>query len=136
VPILRRRRILGSTSRRCILLVEDSSDLVEIWSRLFTASGFEVVACANCKEALANLANGHDFDMVVSDYYLPDYSGLVLFDHIRKTRPDIPFLLVTGTRETFIHEHLKRGGRAEVIGKPVMFKDLLNKVNQFLPSAQ
>ena len=113
------------------MLVEDSEDLVDIWERLFRASGYQITGCYDCKSALALLRAGERYDIVLSDYYLPDFNGLVLFDHLRDLSPETPFLLVTGTREAFIAEHIERGGFASLVGKPVQFKSLLSKINEY-----
>lgn len=117
---------------RKLLLVEDSEDLIEVWTSLFSMSGYEVTACLTCKAALDRIRLREHFDVVLSDYYLPDFNGLILFDHLRQLNPLTPFFLVTGTREPFIYEHIARGGRAEVISKPVQFKKLLEHVGNSL----
>lgn len=40
--------------------------------------------------------DGAQFDCVVSDYDMPDQNGLQLFESVRDSHPDLPFILFTG----------------------------------------
>jgi two-component system response regulator AtoC len=116
-----------------ILLVEDSRDLVELWQMMFRPAGFYVTACYDRGSALKLLESGEKFAAVISDYILPDGTGLELLDHFRAREPQAPFILVTGMKERSIDEHVRRAGHAAVLMKPVAFKTLLAKLKEHLP---
>lgn len=65
-----------------ILLVEDSRDLVELFSKAIHREGWQVTAAASVSEALAALEQ-QTFDLVLSDIGLPGQSGI---DFIRTVR--------------------------------------------------
>lgn len=116
---------------RKILVAEDSEDLLRIWSRLFATTDIDMVACENGESAIQRIRDGEKFEVIVSDYYLPDTTGLDLLDVARSQSADTPFILLTGSREPFIQEAVKTWGNACVLTKPIAFKDLLNKIENY-----
>lgn len=118
---------------RKVLIVEDSPDLLSIWVRLFSATNIQMTPCETGEAALAIIRSGEKYDVIVSDYYLPDTTGLDLLDVARSQSPDTPFILLTGSREPFIKEAVKTWGNASVLTKPIAFKDLLAKIDACAP---
>jgi signal transduction histidine kinase len=57
-----------------------------------------------------------DLDLILADYSLPDFDGLLALSIAREKRPDLPFILVSGTvgEETAI-ESLKNGATDYVL---------------------
>lgn len=113
-----------------ILVVEDSEDLVGIWERLFTIAGYEFAICMDGHAALKTVSE-KKFDMIISDYYLPDITGLELLEKIRGQKINTPFILVTGSRESFIADAIRGFLNASVLYKPIPFKQLLAKISEF-----
>src|SRR5690606_4398635 len=60
-----------------ILLVEDHSDTARLMGRLLRGEGHEVETAPTVAEAL-DLAERHEFDLLVSDLGLPDGTGIDL----------------------------------------------------------
>src|SRR5690606_11436916 len=60
-----------------ILLVEDHDNTRQVLTRLLTKSGHLVKAAENVQTAM-ELAEEHEFDLIISDLGLPDGSGLEL----------------------------------------------------------
>ena len=57
-----------------------------------------------------------DFDLILSDYNLPTFTGLDALAVARQQRPDIPFIFVTGTMgEDLAIESLKSGATDYVL---------------------
>ena len=62
--------------------------------------GHTVTEAANGAEALATLKNGKsDWDLLISDYAMPELSGTDLVHALRKVQPDLPCLIITGYAE-------------------------------------
>ena len=80
-----------------ILLVEDEAGVRHLAYRLCLAAGYDVVACASAKEALAHWAHEQGrFDLLFSDVVLPDRSGIDLASHLVTEHPHLPVLLCSG----------------------------------------
>jgi signal transduction histidine kinase/HPt (histidine-containing phosphotransfer) domain-containing protein len=79
-----------------ILLIEDSPDDATLIERQLRRGG--EVQCTRADSAAtveAALANGQ-FDAVISDYSLPNFSGMAALQLLKNKGLDIPFILVSG----------------------------------------
>ena len=77
-----------------VLLVEDQLPLMNVLARVLRGAGAEVTAAANGVEALESSLD--DIDIVVSDVVMPRMGGPALLEEVRRVRPDLPALLMTG----------------------------------------
>jgi two-component system cell cycle response regulator CpdR len=78
-----------------ILVVDDEPMVRALIARALTDEGYEVVAVANGRAAL-DAARGAEaeFDMIVTNNYLPGLSGPELIARIRQDFPKLPILHV------------------------------------------
>ena len=80
-----------------ILLVDDDDEVREVTAALLVDCGYGVVEAASGAAAIHMLADSTNrIRFVVADYAMPGMTGRELLDHVRRTRPDMPFLLITG----------------------------------------
>jgi DNA-binding NtrC family response regulator len=94
-----------------VLHLEDNSRDAELIRSTLEDGGFEcdVVVVDNRKDFTTALTQGQ-FDIILSDFGLGDYDGLAALEFSRKTQPDVPFILVSGTLgEDEAVESLKSG---------------------------
>ena len=102
-----------------ILLIEDSDDHAELARRAFARSRdeFSLVRAASCTEALKVLNDIHPV-IIISDYLLPDGSGLNLYkDKIKVTYPDVPVLLLTSQGDEIVAVEALKSGMTDYIVK-------------------
>jgi signal transduction histidine kinase/DNA-binding response OmpR family regulator len=79
-----------------ILHVEDNDFFARVASGVLADDyGMDVHTVDNAEAALDRLGAGQ-FDCVVSDYQMPGMDGLELLDAVRESRPEMPFILLTG----------------------------------------
>jgi CheY-like chemotaxis protein len=80
-----------------VLVVEDEALLrLDAFDTLDRA-GFEVCEAASASEALVVLDQRHDVAVVVTDVEMPGpLNGLDLARQVRKTRPEVAIILVSG----------------------------------------
>lgn len=80
-----------------LLLVEDSPDDAELMIHELRRGGFELSCHQVDNEAdfLARLAETPD--LILSDFALPQFSGMKALDLVRARELDIPFILISGT---------------------------------------
>jgi signal transduction histidine kinase len=81
-----------------VLFVEDEVDDVDLVVREIRRSGYEPVTrrvetAADMRAALSNEA----WDVVISDYSMPTFSGPKAFALMRELSVDLPFIIVSGT---------------------------------------
>jgi CheY-like chemotaxis protein len=88
----------GRGSKPRILVVDDSPDALTILQLFLSAEGFEVIIAGGVAEALLRVQEQLP-DLIITDYAMPDRSGLDLCRQLRShglTR-HIPIVLHTGT---------------------------------------
>jgi two-component system, OmpR family, response regulator len=68
----------NSESQKRILVVEDESDLAQLYSLHLADAGYQVTACGNGTDGLAAAmgSEGADFDLLLLDQMLPGVDGL------------------------------------------------------------
>jgi PAS domain S-box-containing protein len=86
----------NSTDSIRVLHVDDERDFAELTATFLAREidRIDVVTAASADEALAVLAD-EDVDCVVSDYDMPGRNGIELLERVRRTRPNLPFVLFT-----------------------------------------
>lgn len=115
-----------------IVLVEDDFALARTTSRVLRDLGEVVVETyydvASAKEALAR-----DFDVLVSDFNLPDGTGLEVLTAAASTVEHAPRILVTANTEwDCAARSLNEGGAFRILGKPLADDVLMTAVEQAL----
>ena len=82
-----------STKAR-ILIADDEPDFLEQTKLYFEPRGYEIVAVADGKRALALLAS-EDFDVAILDLVMPGASGLDVAEESRRRGDDVGLILLT-----------------------------------------
>lgn len=78
-----------------VLVVDDVLAVRESLAIAMADAGFEVATAANGKEAL-DLLQAREFDVLVTDMWMPEVDGLRLLKEIRGSRPAMRIFGVTG----------------------------------------
>jgi PAS domain S-box-containing protein len=78
------------------LLIDDNSTCRQTLEDLLVEWGFSVYSTASTKESLDHMRSDKQFDIVVAEQTLPDYSGLQLREAFRSAsgKPDIAFVIL------------------------------------------
>lgn len=80
-----------------ILLLDDESSLVRIGKVLLERLGYKVAGFVEPEAALAAFRSAPgEFDIIVTDQNMPRISGLEVARAMRKLRPELPIVLVSG----------------------------------------
>ena len=93
------------------LCVEDVPEDVELYLRVLQDAGYQVTAdVVSSREEFASKLESGSYDVVLSDYRMPGWSGAEALEDLKRSAQDIPFLLVTGTiGEEVAAEFIKQG---------------------------
>lgn len=98
------------SERLRVLIVEDSEDDADLVLREISRS-FEVVHLrVETAEAMREALAQHPWDVILSDYSMPEFSALAALAMLHELNLDLPFIIVSGTigEETAV-EALKAG---------------------------
>ena len=120
-----------------ILVVDDLSAHRNVVAFNLAKAGFRVTAAAHPARALAS-AHHEQFDLVITDYYMPDYSGT---DFVRKLREidsyvATPIIMLTARANELNLDHLRDELSVLVVPKPCSMTCLLDKVSKCLAIAR
>ena len=119
--------------RARILFVDDEAALADLGHALLTVLGYEVVAVTSSREALAVFqAAPARFDLVITDYTMPQLTGEALAHALRGIRPTVPIILCTGFSETMTAEKAQALGIDAFCLKPVVLQELGQTIRRVL----
>jgi two-component system, cell cycle sensor histidine kinase and response regulator CckA len=123
--------IIGGTER--ILYVDDEPALAMLGKRMLKQFGYLVTATSSSEDALQIIReNPENFDLVVTDYTMPNLTGTELAKEILEIRPDIPIVLCTGHSENLNETRAKEIGIRAFSMKPLDRKRLSKLVRETL----
>ena len=81
-----------------LLHVEDSPDDYALITRHLTKAGYELYAeRVETAEAMRAALSAQAWDIIISDYRMPHFSGLQAFAVLNESKQDIPFIIISGT---------------------------------------
>jgi PAS domain S-box-containing protein len=101
-----------------VLVVEDHAPTRSALKHLLTRRGFDVALAGSVAEARERAAAG-EFDLLISDIGLPDGDGCALLQELRRTRPDLPGIALSGYGMDGDVARTRKAGFAEHLTKPV-----------------
>ena len=112
-------------------MVDDDTAMRELMQLSLSKEGFNVRAAASSTDAL-DAASGDDFEVIVTDIYLGDGTGLELLEHCRHHCPGAKVILITahGTIETATSA--RRLGVFDYLAKPFAVESLVERVRAAL----
>lgn len=115
-----------------VLLVEDEDVVRSFAVRALTRQGYEVLQAGDGREALEVMAaNNGAIDIVVSDVVMPEMDGPTMLKEMRKTRPDLKIIFVSGYPNEAFQQALGEETFA-FLPKPFSLPQLAAKVKEQL----
>jgi PAS domain S-box-containing protein len=102
-----------------VLYVDDDEVMLLMVQRLLEREGYEVSVCDSAARALEALhAEPGRFDLVVSDFNMPEVSGVELARQIARLRPGLPVIISSG----FVTDELHAAAAAVGV-RALMYKE-------------
>ncbi len=119
---LENQEVCGGHER--ILLVDDEPAIVAMLSAMLCNLGYQVTAFERSPEALRFFQQHPDeFDLVISDITMPEFTGIMLAQEIGTLRADLPVILCTGFSADFSDVILKLHNVTALLTKPILKHD-------------
>ena len=101
-----------------VLLVDDEEEFVETLAERMRTRGMDVSTSNSGANAL-QLVDDEDFDVVVLDLKMPGVDGLEALKRIKRRRPDIQVVLLTGYATVEKGVEANKEGALDLNEKPV-----------------
>ncbi|HYL26018.1 MAG TPA: ATP-binding protein, partial [Burkholderiales bacterium] len=119
-----------------VMIVDDQSSLVALAEETLAALGYEPAGFRSSVAALqAFRAAPQRFDLVLTDETMPDMSGVDLAREMRRVRPELPVLLMSGYSGAQLDDRARATGVAEVLRKPLVRRDIAEALARTLRSS-
>jgi len=119
-----------------ILVVDDEESLVRLAEEVLASLGYEPIGCVGASAALRLFhAAPQRFDAVLTDAIMPEISGLELLAELRRVRPELPAILVSGYGGPDLNAAATAAGARAVLMKPLSTADLAQSLAQLLAAA-
>ena len=111
-----------------ILVVDDDEDIRWLFDFILSKAGYNVEAVDNSSKALVKIGE-KEFDIAILDYILPEMKGNQLAEEIRKIRPSMKIVFVTGFAEFADEINNGLGSMSQyALIKPVTQESLLETI--------
>ena len=124
-------RAADLTGRGTVLLVEDEEAVRAFAARALASRGYTVIQAASGTEALARIDGNIDgIDLVVSDVVMPEMDGPTLLKELRRRRPELKVIFVSGYAEEAFKKNLPDGESFVFLPKPFSLKELVAAVKE------
>ncbi|WP_432695775.1 response regulator [Marinobacterium sp. YM272] len=117
-----------------VLLVDDSGLSRKFVRQILTSAGIEtVVEAKDGAEALKYL-DEQLFDLVVSDYNMPNIDGLEMVDHIRNhsSQPTVPVMMITSEQNQSRLAAIQSAGVSALCSKPLSYDVMKQLIQQLV----
>ncbi|MGE5300999.1 MAG: PAS domain S-box protein [Acidobacteriota bacterium] len=100
-----------------LLAIEDSEEDVILLTRELRAGGYEADwERVETAEAMKSAIAQEQWDIIISDYIMPQFSGLDALDLVKQSGIDIPFIIVSGKiGEDIAVEAMKAGAHDYIV---------------------
>jgi CheY-like chemotaxis protein len=121
-----------------VLFVDDDPDARELARVQLELEGFVVVEAADGVEALRVL-DTLNVDVVVTDIFMPDEDGIELIQDLRRTRPSLPIVAITGGgahHDTTALRVAAALGAGALLLKPIESEDLVAAIQRAIAAAK
>jgi DNA-binding response OmpR family regulator len=115
-----------------VLVVDDNTEITDMLSDFLNLSGMEVIICNNGKQGLDLILEGN-YDKVLLDLAMPDFSGMDVIDHLKQNNfqnmSKIYIFTASSVSEAEIQRLLSTGIKSCIM-KPVRMPELVEKLNE------
>jgi DNA-binding NtrC family response regulator len=116
---------MGDDKQTIVIVDDEEMVLISLDSFLNLETTYNVMTFTSAKAAL-DFIKDNDFDLVVSDYLMPEMDGISFLAEVKKIRPEVPRIILTGyaDKENAI-KAINDVGLYQYIEKPWSNDDLL-----------
>jgi len=119
---------------RKILIAEDDFFIRDIYSKVFSLSGYEVQVAVDGIDALEKIKANH-YDMILLDIMMPRMTGIDVLKNVRTlTTPvkDTPIFIITNLgQQNVIEEAFKLGMDGYILKSQVSPQQIVDEINSY-----
>jgi DNA-binding NtrC family response regulator len=120
-----------------ILIIEDEAAIRRVLTKILSeeSSTYQVEEAEDGIQGLEKIKN-NDYDLVICDIKMPKMDGVELLEEVKKIKPEIPMVMISGHGDMETAIQTMRLGAFDYISKPPDLNRLLNTVRNALDKKQ
>jgi PAS domain S-box-containing protein len=116
-----------------LLVADDDASILELTVKVLEQFGYTVITAGDGLDVVNKFGeNREKIALVILDVMMPKMNGKEAYDEIRKIRPDMKAIFVSGYTADIINSRGMLDESLEYIAKPLKFTKLLQKVREVL----
>jgi len=116
-----------------VLLAEDDEVVRELHRMILEEAGYRVIEAVDGRDALDKfMEHTKEIQILTTDVVMPKMNGKMLYEEIRKIRPDMKVLFMSGYTKDIIVERGFMEDEFSLVAKPVTSDMLLKKIREIL----
>ncbi len=116
------------------LVIDDEQVVLDSVTKILTDENYEVDVSLSGREGL-QWAIGRDYDIVLTDIRMPDIGGMRVLRDIKRAKPSLPVVIITGYATVHSAVQAMKLGAADYLEKPFTPDQLLKAVASALDFA-
>ena len=117
-----------------VMVVDDERPLVALAEETLALLGYEPAGFDSSLAALAAFrAEPERYDLVLTDETMPELTGTELAREIRRLRPEVPIVLMSGYSGPQLTDRALAAGVHEILRKPLVSRDIAEALARALP---
>ena len=114
-----------------ILIIDDDLMILMILRQTLVKAGYNILTASSGEEGINTLANSN-VDLVLTDYMMPGMTGIEVLNTIKKNKPLVPVIMLTGHGDVPLTIKAIQLGAADFIEKPIQSKELVEVIKRTL----
>ncbi len=112
-----------------IIIADDDSSIRTVIARALVQEGFTVDTVSTAALLWQKAMRG-DGDAIITDVVLPDGDGIDILSRIRRHRPELPVIVISGESTLQTAVRATKEGAFEYIPKPFDLNDIINSIHR------
>ena len=121
-----------SPSKPAVLVIDDEKDILDVVKTCLEGEGFTVHTAWDPSEGIKLYEQRcREIGLVLLDYIMPDMTGDLVYECLRRVNPDAKVILLTGCEDN-VAKRIFEAGLRGYIQKPFYLDDLVSRVREEL----
>jgi len=118
-----------------VLILDDDADFNSLLTDIFEQADYNVTSLMDPIEAI-EACRDREYDLIVTDHKMPEMTGAAFMKAVKKVRPEVPVIMVSGYLENDTIRELISEGVGGVFLKPLNIFSLLKRTAELIEETQ
>ena len=117
-----------------VLVIDDEKVVLESVNKILTDEGYDVTTNLSGRDGLTEALHA-DYDIVLTDIRMPDIGGMKVLRDIKRSKPSLPVIMITGYASVQSSVQAMKLGAADYVEKPFTPDQLIKAVDTALATS-